>query len=161
MSALSDLLVIGAVGVGAYYLYTNYKPAKTAADAAISTVGATIDLAGNPNRDAVKDRLKKNNTTVAEDLGVPSLPDPVIDTIVDLKGTSVLPTAGVPLITKTLTDAVAPAVDRELDKGVDGIAMDYLNATNPVKQLTNLGGEVAGLIDDVINGRWKWTGLHF
>lgn len=161
MSTVTDLLVIGAVGIGAYYLYTNYTPVKAAADTAVSTVGATIDLAGNPNRDAVKDRLKESNKKVAEDLGVPSTSNPVIDTIVDLKGTSVLPNAGVPLITKTLTDAVAPAVDRELDKGIGGIAKDYVDAANPVKQLTNLAGDVGGLIDDVINGRWKWTGLHF
>lgn len=195
MSSLTDLIVIGAVGVGAYYLYNNWTPAKAAVDTTIGTIGSTLDLAGNPNLDAAKENLKEANTKVVDEINeslnvnLPKTPEPVIDTIVDLKGGSVLPNMGVPAVVNGIKsffdkitassassapDASKTKIEIE-DTSVPDISAKTLTKLKgaeitdsgipvqanilPGQGLAKIAGDLGGLVDDVISGRWEWTGL--
>lgn len=195
MSSLTDLVVIGAVGVGAYYLYNNWTPAKAAVDTTIGTIGSTLDLAANPNLDAVKEHLKEANTKVVDEINeglnvnLPKTPEPVIDTIVDLKGGSVLPNMGVPAVVsgiksffdKITASPASPAPDAAKTKiEIEDTSVQDISAKTlmqlkgaeitdsgipvqanilPGQGLAKIAGDLGGLVDDVISGRWEWTGL--
>lgn len=171
MSTVTDLLVVGAVGVGAWWLYNNSQGFKSSIDITTKVVADPIQIAmPTTSIDEGAQIIKDDHAAVIDSINkatgssLTPLPDAVTKTVGTIEAAKfgVLPGTEVPgLIKEALVPAVTPAVERELDKGVVGIAKDYVDAANPVKQLTNLAGEVGGLIDDVINGRWKWTGLHF
>lgn len=116
MSNITDLVLLGAIGFGAYYLYNTNTQFKAGADTTIETVKAPLKIK-NPDPAVAKEGLKESNKKVVEEINeafdtdLPTTPEPVVDLLVDLKGGSVLPNAGVPFVVNTLKGALGGVLD--------------------------------------------------
>ena len=147
MSAVSDLLILGAVGAAGLYLYQTNTKVKDAADIVIDTGKATLipQASSKENFNKIVNQTQEN----LEDLTGADIPD--------------LPPTVTNVVKKTLENPITPVTSLVADYAAEQITKEdpiktVLKATgynsNPATLITNT-------ITDLVTGNFKWTGFHF
>lgn len=149
MSALSDIILVGAVAGVGWYLYNSSKPVEQVVDTAADVVRTTVA----PNT-LTKDEFKKksrNARETIEDLTGVDIPD-LPDAAEDLAYASLKDPLPVPVT--IVRDYAVEQIEEERKKPLTTIVQDVTQS-----KVSNPGNTLAGLVTDVVTGNYKWTGF--
>lgn len=151
MSVVSDLLMIGAIGAVGLYLYNNNKGVKDAVD-------DSGEILNNTLLPSTVDKTEFNKTVnkVRDDAGLDPLPQGITDIVKPVLN------PGSPLVNVT-QDTIKTYVDNSGYNGKEQLELltgtNNLSPIDKASTLVNAASTTAKILDDVVSGKWEWTGF--